>query len=41
LFVRAPRRQLGRRGMDVSFSEHDLIAEMRGDEPPLDLKTGG
>jgi alpha-1,6-mannosyltransferase len=37
LFVRALRRQLSKRGIDVRFLEHDLIAEMHGVEQRLDL----
>ena len=37
LFVRALRRQLRRRKIDVPFLEHDLILEMQGRRQPLDL----
>ena len=31
LFIRALRRELARRGLDVPFAEYDLLAEMRGE----------
>ena len=38
LFVAALRRRLARRGLDVRFLEHDLVAEMDGrQQPPLEL----
>ena len=39
LFVRALRKQLRRRKIEIPFLEHDLIAEMQGREQPLDLRT--
>jgi uncharacterized protein YbbK (DUF523 family) len=39
LFVRALRRQLRRRKIEVPFLEHDLIVEMQGRGQPLDLRT--
>lgn len=38
LFVHALRRELTRRGLDVPFAEHDLVAEMRG---PAGRARGG
>lgn len=37
LYVRALRRQLRKRGIEVPFVEHDLIAEMNGIDQPLKL----
>jgi hypothetical protein len=39
LFVRALRKQLRRRKIEIPFLEHDLIAEMEGREQPLALRT--
>ena len=37
LYVRTLRRQLGRKGLNVPFLEHDLVAEMRGESQTLAL----
>jgi uncharacterized protein YbbK (DUF523 family) len=39
LFIRALRKQLRRRRIEIPFLEHDLIIEMQGREQPLDLST--
>ncbi len=39
LFVRALRRQLSRRRIEIPFLEHDLITEMHGREQSLALRT--
>jgi predicted secreted protein len=37
LYVRELRRQLDRKGLNVPFLEHDLVAEMRGESQTLAL----
>ena len=42
LFIRALRRRLARRRLDIPFAEHDLAAELHGGPvPPVEFGSAG